>query len=214
MSMTSRPHVGIGSVSWLDRIGDSVGRPKRYAAVTFALLLHLAVTWFVATVIPGGIWLSASVGKATELEVRLISPNLVSRGMPAPPTDWSFLTPDENSVPEPVIDILPEPQAPSNDGVAVTREKLPPRFDPSHVNERPQLPRSVAMIGALVLELNVLVLPDGSVGDARVIKSTGNPDIDRVAIQTVMGSWRYIPATIGGKPVEAWTAVIVRFAPI
>ena len=167
-----------------------------------------------ATAMRIGIPGHAIVDRSTELEVHLISPNLVSRGMPAPPTDWNFLAPPDVPVPEPVIDILPEQHAPGNDSAAVTREKLPPRFDPTHVNERPQLPRSVAMIGALVLELNVLVLPDGSVGDARVIKSTGNPDIDRVAIQTVMDSWRYIPATIGGKPVEAWTAVIVRFAPI
>ncbi|HEX4158030.1 MAG TPA: TonB family protein [Rhizomicrobium sp.] len=146
--------------------------------------------------------------------MRLISPNLVSRGIPAPPTDWDFLTPDELPVPEPVIDIMPEQQAPGNDGAAVIRERLPPRIDPTHANERPELPRTVAMIGALVLELRVLVLPDGSVGDARVIKSTGEPEYDRIAIETVKGSWRHIPATAGGKPIEAWTTIMVRFTAI
>jgi hypothetical protein len=29
-----------------------------------------------------------------------------------------------------------------------------------------------------------------------------------------MNSWRYLPASINGKPIEAWTTVIVRFAAI
>lgn len=30
----------------------------------------------------------------------------------------------------------------------------------------------------------------------------------------VMNSWRYLPASVNGKPIETWTTVIVRFAAI
>jgi len=76
------------------------------------------------------------------------------------------------------------------------------------------LPHTLGMVGALALELHILVLPDGSVGDAEVIKSTGEPEIDRLAIGTVTNSWSYLAASIGGRPIEAWTIVIVRFAAI
>jgi hypothetical protein len=36
----------------------------------------------------------------------------------------------------------------------------------------------------------------------------------RSANVLTMNSWRYLPASINGKPIEAWTTVIVRFAAI
>ena len=93
-------------------------------------------------------------------------------------------------------------------------QKLAPRLDPSHVNALPELPRTLGSVAALTLKLRILVLPDGSVGDAQVVRSTGQREIDQLAIETVKNSWRYLPATVNGKPIEAWTTVIVRFAPV
>jgi len=189
-------------------------RSKRYAAIILVLTIHFAVFWIATTAMRFGVSGPRSTGRSTVLEVHLISPNLISRGVPAPSTDWDFLAPQDVPITEPEIDIVPEQQSSGKVGPTITRQKLPPRFDPTHANEKPQLPRSVAMIGALVLELSILVLPDGTVGDARVVKSTGQPEIDRIGIETVEGSWRYIPATVSGKPVESWTTVMVRFAAI
>jgi protein TonB len=83
------------------------------------------------------------------------------------------------------------------------------------VNARPELPaRLGSFVTALSLELRILVLPDGSVGDAQIVRSCGQEEIDRLAIETVKNSWHYLPASINGKPVEAWTSVIVRFSAI
>jgi len=217
MNTASRARLNIGlagSVLRAARTRASSSRWKRYAAVALVLVIHFGVFWIATTAMRFGVPGAGKAGNSSELEVHLISPNLVSRGIPAPPTDWDFLAPTDVPIAEPEIDIIPEQQASGDVGVTSTRLKLPPRFDPTHVNDKPELPRSVAMIGALSVELEILVLPDGTVGDAKVVKSTGQPDIDRIAIETVEGSWRYIPATVGGKPVEAWTTIIVRFAAI
>jgi protein TonB len=94
-------------------------------------------------------------------------------------------------------------------------EKLAPRLDPRHINARPELPHTLgSYVMALSLELRILVLPDGSVGDAQIVRSTGQGEIDQIAIETVKASWHYLPASINGKPIEAWTTAMVRFAPI
>lgn len=147
---------------------------------------------------------------STELDIKLLSPNLGPREALAPPLDWDFLQPEEIAVPAPEIAIAPED--PRGIGATAVRQKVPPRLDPVHTNEKPQLPHTLGAVGALALELRILVLADGSVGQADIIKSTGDAEIDRLAIATVQNSWRYLPAEINGKPVESWTTVIVRFA--
>ncbi|HEX3663775.1 MAG TPA: energy transducer TonB [Rhizomicrobium sp.] len=200
------------SLLFLNR--GKIARRGRYATLGIVALIHFVLFWLLATAIPSETAGSGKAGGSTELEIRLISPNLASSGIPAPPTDWDFLAPEDVVVPEPEINIVPELQDPNAVHVTIMRQKLPPRLDPTHINEKPELPHTLGMVGALSLELRILVLPDGSVGDAQVARSTGEPDIDRIAIETVKGSWRYIPATINGKPIEAWTMVIVRFAAI
>lgn len=114
----------------------------------------------------------------------------------------------------PAIDVTPDQEA--GEGIVASGiiQKLAPRLDPAHVNALPELPRTLGSVAALSLKLRILVLPDGSVGDAQVVRSTGQRDIDRLAIETVKNSWRYLPASVNGKPIEAWTTVIVRFAPV
>lgn len=71
-----------------------------------------------------------------------------------------------------------------------------------------------SVLASLTLRLRLLVLPDGSVFDAKVEKSTGEAEIDQIAIGWIRGNWRYLPATVNGRPITAWTTVIVRFAAI
>jgi TonB family protein len=62
--------------------------------------------------------------------------------------------------------------------------------------------------GDLLIQL--LVLPDGSVGDVRIVKSSGSAQLDAGALVSA-GNWRYRPAMQGGKPVAAKVTVRVRF---
>jgi TonB family protein len=58
--------------------------------------------------------------------------------------------------------------------------------------------------------VQLAVLPDGSVGDARILKSSGSPQLDASALVSA-GYWRYRPALRNGKPVAANVTVKVRF---
>ena len=147
-----------------------------------------------------------------ETQLDLIGPNLASRGLPPPPTDWNFAAQEEPLVPEPEINIVQDQAGGAILGEAIAR-KLAPRLDPKHVNALPELPRSLgATVAAASVELRILVLPDGTVGDAQIVRSAGQRAIDQIAIETVKDGWRYLPASLNNKPIEAWMTIIVHFA--
>jgi TonB family protein len=57
-------------------------------------------------------------------------------------------------------------------------------------------------------KLHFTVTADGGVKDITVVESSGVSSLDSAAVTCVSG-WRYIPATIDGKPVEvSWVANI------
>jgi TonB family protein len=58
--------------------------------------------------------------------------------------------------------------------------------------------------------VQLTVLPDGSIGDAKILKSSGSPQLDASALVSV-GYWRYRPAMRNGKPVAANVTVRVVF---
>jgi protein TonB len=186
--------------------------PRRYAAFAMVAAIHVAVLWMLAT----GMHFQAvaPANNGTELQMNLLSPNLGGNGTPAPPLDWTFLEPEQVIVPEPQIAIESKWEIANGIGAVGVTQKLAPRLDPHHVNALPELPHTLgSYIMALSIELRILVLPDGSVDDARIVHSTGQGEIDQIAIETVKDSWRYLPASINGKAIEAWTTVIVRFKP-
>lgn len=56
------------------------------------------------------------------------------------------------------------------------------------------------------VDLNFLVNPDGSIGDSKVLRSSGFAGLDEAA-RTALGKCRFLPALVRGKPVKAWTKV-------
>jgi len=184
---------------------------QRSVAIAIVALIHIVV---VAT-LAGGARRSIPLGSTPELQISLLSPNLGPPEALAPPLDWTFASPEDVLVPEPQITITPDQEAGEGIVAAGIIQKLAPRLDPSHLNEKPELPRTLgSMVGAIALKLRILVLPDGSVGDTQVVSSTGERDIDQLAVNWVRNSWHYLPASVNGKPMAAWTTIIVRFAAI
>ena len=57
-----------------------------------------------------------------------------------------------------------------------------------------------------VVTLAVLVMPDGSVTDSKVEKSSGSKTLDKAA-QKIYTSCKYSPGTKDGKSEQAWTKV-------
>lgn len=60
--------------------------------------------------------------------------------------------------------------------------------------------------------VEVLVGVDGRVKDGRIVKTTGNTDMDAKILDEMKGSWKLVPAkNKKGKPVEKWGQFKVTF---
>jgi periplasmic protein TonB len=87
-----------------------------------------------------------------------------------------------------------------------------PRSDPRRPLSQPEYPpssRRAGEAGTVILE--VLVMENGRVGDARVKQSSGFPRLDEAAVREVKRSWRLVPGTENGKPVQMWGQFAVTF---
>jgi len=58
--------------------------------------------------------------------------------------------------------------------------------------------------------LKILVRSDGSVGQVRIVESSGSPVLDDAAARAA-AQWMFTPATLDGQPVEAWAMIPIRF---
>jgi TonB family protein len=82
----------------------------------------------------------------------------------------------------------------------------------------PALPHSITVYPILALRhneqgdvlLQVLVEPDGQVGDVRIVQSSGHAQLDAAALIGV-GYWYYVPAVRNHQAVESWILVRIRF---
>jgi protein TonB len=95
---------------------------------------------------------------------------------------------------------------------AVMRDHPYPISDPArlgpHQATYPPIAMKLHQEGDVLLRLTVL--PDGTVGDAKILTSSGSPQLDASALVSV-GYWRYWPARRAGKPVAANVTVRVKF---
>jgi protein TonB len=73
----------------------------------------------------------------------------------------------------------------------------------------PLVARRLGMEGVVMLE--VVVAPDGTAADVRVLQSSGHAPLDESALRTVRTSWRFIPARQDGVPVTSRVTVPIRF---
>ena len=86
------------------------------------------------------------------------------------------------------------------------------RVDAHHPLTQPSYPAArIRFNDEGAVELEIYVLPDGRVGDARVLKSSGFEDFDRAALQEARRSWRLLPATRDGRPLAQWYSLRVVF---
>lgn len=72
----------------------------------------------------------------------------------------------------------------------------------------PEIARRQGVEGTVILSVKVLV--DGRTGEVSVKRSSGDPLLDEAAV-TAARDWRFLPATQGSKPVDAWVDVPVKF---
>jgi protein TonB len=86
------------------------------------------------------------------------------------------------------------------------------RQDPRRPLTQPYYPPSEIRAGNEGnADIEVYVLPDGRIGDARIIRSTGHPRLDQSAIEEAKKNWRLIPATRDGVAIAQWHRLRVVF---
>ena len=118
--------------------------------------------------------------------------------------------PAPKSLPKPVVaDVPPTPPSRQTETPVVT----PPRVD-AHLRNNPApayppLSRRRSEEGVVILEL--LILPDGSVSEIHVRKSSGYRRLDQAALNAV-SRWRYRPATKAGVAIAYRYLQPVRFS--
>jgi protein TonB len=77
-----------------------------------------------------------------------------------------------------------------------------------HVQEYPVPAQASGEEGSVVVD--VFVRTNGRPGKIKVAQSSGFPDLDNAAVESVF-NWRFVPAMQGGDPVEDWAAVKVVY---
>ncbi len=86
------------------------------------------------------------------------------------------------------------------------------RLDTRHPLTQPDYPAArIRLNDEGAVDLEIYVLPNGRVGDARVLKSSGFEDFDRAALQEARRNWRLLPATRDGQPLAQWYSLRVVF---
>jgi len=60
------------------------------------------------------------------------------------------------------------------------------------------------------VRLRLLVRSDGTVGSVEVVVSSGDPEVDRAAVDA-LSRWRFEPARRDGGPIDSYYFVWVTF---
>lgn len=135
--------------------------------------------------------------------------------MPIPPVPLPEYFPDIETAETPItVQALPPDEIPMGAGSAVVEG--PPetavRLDARHPLSQPPYPMSSIRGGHEgSVDLDIYVLANGRVGDARVVRGTGFDALDRSALDEAKRKWRLVPATRNGEPVAKWHRLRVTF---
>lgn len=108
---------------------------------------------------------------------------------------------------------LAAPAAPSQVAEAAPAPVTPPRTDASHLNNPapayPSVSRRLGEQGRVLFD--VLILPDGAVGEIRLKRSSGYSRLDEAA-REALRRWRYVPARRGNEAIPYWYVQPLAFS--
>jgi protein TonB len=201
---------------------DSSFFTRRGLVFVVIVLLHFGMFWVLNSGLSHQI-INVVLGP---IETRMIE-DAPDREEPPPPPPPKIETPPP-FVPPPEISIELPAEAPQSTAIQATTPVRPtvqppiappapvastaPRSDKRRPLTQPEYPpssRRAGEAGTVILE--VYVLENGRVGEARVKKSSGYPRLDEAAVREVKRSWRLVPGTENGKPVKMWGQFAVTF---
>jgi TonB family protein len=169
------------------------------AAIGLVVFLHLIILWLI-------LWsLRLQNGPLPPRELQVVFFEQSRAAKLQPPI---IAVPEILQPPEFVIANDAPTTAPIGASAAMV---LAPRPDPKHPNMPLDAGGPTLSKSALLVILKILVLADGSVGDAQIVASSGEPQNDSVAMAYVKANWRFLPALLNGTPIQYWTTVSVPF---
>lgn len=210
---------------------ETTGRHLR-RALSFAgvLVLHVALIWALAN----GLARDIVEIVREPVEVRLLdAPAKPKETPPAPPRPVAAEMPVARPVPPKPAQSRPlpharlslskpqaQPEVPPKSSApaepAETKEQpapfVPPRENPDYPRKRPPYPpasRRLQEEGRVVVSVHVTAA--GEVSEVRLDKSSGYARLDKAVMEAARKSWRFLPATRGGVPVDAWFECPVIF---
>ena len=199
--------------------------PLRIGALSSTLALHLAA--FGLLVLPSTMLLSAIEEKPAEIVVDFITAEVPPPPIPVPPvppppvrphesrpvetpreqvvivdSDYAVVAPPTDPViqpeGEPTVDVRPAPTSAA--AIAYADVPAPPY---------PPMARKRNWEGDVLLR--VRVDENGKPVAVEIQKSSGHRLLDRTARDHVLRRWRFQPALIDGRPVQAWALVPLSF---
>lgn len=197
-------------------------QPERALGIAFALLVHAALLM----VLMRPPEFAAPRIEAPTREITIID---ARKPPPLPPVQHPIDHPHPQPVPRiqprpveppPVIapptqvstPVVPDPVAQTPGTLTVNPQPVEGSLKPI-VAPAPTYPRDPLNEGITgTVELELLVGVDGRVLEARVVRSSGNRQLDSAARDTVLRQWRFQPATHDGVPVQALGRLPVVFS--
>lgn len=134
--------------------------------------------------------------------------------VPPPDLDVAIEAPPPSNTPTTAISNVsnkPAPVAPPKPAAPDVDAKFDPRgrYNSIPSDEYPTQSRRAGEEGKVVI--SILVNPDNSVGDVKVLESSGFQRLDDFAVEWYRKRGRFIAAVKDGQPIASWKSITVKF---
>jgi len=204
--------------------------PRRWAAIGFAGIVHLALLYGLAS----GLAIRFVEQIPAAIQVDVVKPQQTVRPeLPPPPAPELVAPQSVPQIPVPKIVIVHAPPAPhAIAAVAVEKPIATPKLSPPSVapvhaapviapapahgiagtHTTPPYPPIAMRLGEEgTVRLHIALDSAGRISGVSVLKTSGSERLDNAAVSWVTRHWRYAPATRDGKPVASMVLADVRF---
>lgn len=194
-------------------------RSPRGLMLAAIVLLHAAFFWS----LENGLSRSVLVFVPTRMQANFIDDPARPEPVPPPKPEYQpQFTPTLTADPPPLTEfvagssaihvdpVLPAQPQPTP-AVPARAVVVPPQIDAHRGLTEPAYPAQDVRLGNEgTVTLAVYVLPDGKVGEVRLVESSGFPRLDSSALAEAR-RWRFKPGTEDGKPAAMWKQLPITF---
>jgi protein TonB len=185
--------------------------PRRAMSLGLVGILHVALIWALVT----GLAQRFVKHLPPVLEATIVDQTTPqTKQMVAPKPE--MVQPQEATVPPPDFQVQTDVAPPIQVAVAPTAPASPPvsaaASSINNTHTTPPYPEQARRAGVQgTVRLHISVTAQGTVSNATVVTSSGNPELDFNAVAWVIAHWKYKPALASGTPVASETEANVVY---